>query len=831
MFISYSSLTILVIVSINHIPCLVDSRCIKIFSSKGTFESPIREDHNLQPLIEDANDDPSSEKSKNNNNKTTTDSTTHPSINQFKPIHCLYKFIGQKNERVVLNFTSFRLRGVEPECNREYVDIYAKFKPEDDIDSLIGQESSNGRFCSSVIPRRIISLHNMILLIIHSELRLPSSSNKQRVSLFEGKFEFIKTKSYDQIGPPIEGTACNHVIRSSERRDGEFQSITYPGVYSKGLDCSYQFIGNTKQRIRLEFLDLDLYSGGSHCPLDSVKVFDGLEETDPIIQAICGSHRSLIIFSTLENLLVTFVTLERESEVQNRGFSAYFEFSDNFVNPDFIGRGSDARHIRGSECDQRIVSSRASSGLVRSPGWGHHSNAICRYVFEGLQTSLDYERVVLRFRSFDLKGSSITTSNQQMSTNNNTNNSNININNNQSTTQQQINTTSDQCSDNYVRLYTAEQKPDQKQDPNDYDYSFCGTELPQTVESDAASLLMEYNSGTMENASFEAEYKFVVDFRIPGSQNGSGCDYVYKSDLMKTGTFNSPRHPSWYINDLNCTYKFITKPSEVLLIQFITFKMSSSYDETKILGYNEACHGQDRAEIYELNYGGAGESTGQLVTNYPNNQVNSPDQPLLSVRQSGSIGNMLVEQSLEIGTYCGITTPGPILSYMPMRINFITNKDRVHYGFWAIYNFHQISELKTNEFVTNCGGYITASQKLKTGNFTSPETYRPETYEKRNHICSWTIAARPSYRIALNFTRFQLEGSPYVRGCITASIRITTKRFGPPVELCGSWTPSTNLSSSHQFISDSEMLSITFISTKLASGSTGFSATWLEVRR
>lgn len=812
---SFSKISIILLVLTNlSLIDLNEAHCVREFYSKGSFESPSRnyrynnQDYHLQ---------------QNQTNSNATNETSKPKL--VKPIHCLYKFVGQEDERVMLNFTSFRMRGDEPECNREYVDMFVTFKSNDDIDTLIGKEPPTGRFCSHMIPRRLISLHNMIVLIIHSELSQPVNAARQQVSLFEGKFEFIQTKPYDQIGPPLRGTLCNHIIDSQEHREGEFQSITYPGVYVKGLACSYKFLGSPGQRVRLEFFDLDLYSGGPHCPLDSVKIYDGKEESAQLINTICGSHRSLIVFSSHENLLITFNTMVREFEIQNRGFSANFEFSDKFVQLDFI-EGPNAKHIRGSECDQRVVSSRQSTGLVRAPTSKHHTNAICRYIFEGLQSNFEYERVLLKFKNFNLKSSNAPANNNPgiTTTPNYINNSNNSNNNN----------TSDVCIDNYVRLYTAEQKLD----PNDYDYAFCGTDLPQPVESDAATLLMEYNSGSLDGL-FEAEYNFVVDYRIPGFQNGSGCNYIYRSDLIKSGSFNSPRYPSWYMNDLNCTYTFITKPNEALLIQFITFKTANSSNlefTDKVLGYNEVCQGHDRAEIYELqpiDHLSMSSSTSLTTLQYtataPNNNYNNNNLDDLSVAGKHQVGDI---HSL-IGTFCGATTPGPILSYKPMRINFITNSERVHYGFYAHYNFHLISELKTNEFVTNCGEQIITNQRLKSGSFQSPKTYQPEIYEKRNHICFWNITARPGYKIGLNFTNFMLEGNRSARGCITTSVRITTGRSVPPVEICGKWLgPSANSTPSlHQFVSETETLSVSFISTKLASGSVGFSATWLELRK
>lgn len=707
-----------------------EARCDKEFTFPGMFKAPNRIDRK-QSTGSDQNQD---------------------ALKNFKPIHCVYKFIGQADQRVSINITTSKLRGAEPECNNEYVDIYLKFNSTDAPETL---GAPDGRFCTTLLPRRLISLYNVLLLVLHSDYDSPMT--------ISGNHDFIDWKGTEQIGPPTPGTLCTHTINSSERRDGEFQSVTYPGIYTKGLKCSYRFVGLPGFRIRLEFLDLDMFSGGPHCPLDSIKVYDGATENDPIINTICGSHRSLIIFSTSHDMLLTMTTTIRDDDIYNRGFSTFFEFSDKFVDPSFI-QGHNAKHIRGSECDQRVITSRGSSGLIRAPDPGHHPNAICRYAFEGLQTSLEYERVALKFRKFDLR-SPISTG-----------------------------YSGEQCNDSYVRIYTAEQKPDQKHDPNDYDYAFCGDEIPQMVDSDAASMLMEYNSG-LAGGKFEAEYKFIVDYRIQGHQSGSGCDYDYRSEFMKSGTFNSPRHPSWYLNNVNCTYTFVTKPNEFLLIQFGTFKMAGTLPEN-VLAYNQLCKGHDSVQILEIS-------------------MDSNEQKILD--------------QTEIGTFCGVTTPGPIMSYRQMRINFRTNQEQVHYGFSATYNFYSIADLKSNEFVTNCGGQIFASQTLRSGTFTSPATYRPETYEKRNHICSWNITARPAHRISLTFSRFELEGSPNVRGCITASVRIVTGRSKLPVEICGLAVPING--TAHHFVSEAESLTVTFISTKHASGSNGFDATWSETKK
>lgn len=70
----------------------------------------------------------------------------------------------------------------------------------------------------------------------------------------------------------------------------------------------------------------------SSCPFDQVAAYDGLTTADPLIGIYCESKRNLIIYSSGENLLINFNTLERNLANENRGFSGWFEFSERFVN-------------------------------------------------------------------------------------------------------------------------------------------------------------------------------------------------------------------------------------------------------------------------------------------------------------------------------------------------------------------------------------------------------------------------------------------------------------------------------------------------------------------
>lgn len=62
-----------------------------------------------------------------------------------------------------------------------------------------------------------------------------------------------------------------------------------------------------------------------------MSIYDGPNSTSPLIGQYCGQQRNLVVYSTENYLYVTFDTLPRTANTQNRGFKGMFEFSESFV--------------------------------------------------------------------------------------------------------------------------------------------------------------------------------------------------------------------------------------------------------------------------------------------------------------------------------------------------------------------------------------------------------------------------------------------------------------------------------------------------------------------
>ncbi|XP_060525969.1 bone morphogenetic protein 1 isoform X2 [Cylas formicarius] len=472
-------------------------------------------------------------------------------------ISCVYTFLGGPGQRVQINFDSFKLRGAPPDCVHEYMDIYSEVT-QPDLGELVNSPFG-GRYCGSIRPRARVSMFRALAFSFHSD------KNSSIADLFSGRYAFINDSEYE-IGAPTGLGPCNFMVKGSVRHNGSIVSPTYPGAYPKNLYCSYQFLGAPNERVRLEFRDFDLFYGGQHCPFDYVRIYDGPDNASAIIGTYCGQQRNLVVYSSESSLFVTFVTLRRTANTQNRGFRGIFEFSNSFTKLDFISK-NDGEHIRGTECDQRIFSKKESSGFVFSPNYPfpYIPKLVCRYFIYGMQNAQYLERVRLEFVRFVIpKGKK------------------------------------GDCSDGYLKIYLKGQETMEAYDK--YDYELCGTEaVPATMVSDGPRLLMVFSSGDLMGRGFKANYTFETEYRIPGTAAPDGtCSFTYRSTSRKKGEFNSPRYPTNYPSYTNCTYTFLATDNEQVTLVFDNFKIRADNVNSTSGSYGLTSCQEDWLEVYNL---------------------------------------------------------------------------------------------------------------------------------------------------------------------------------------------------------------------------------------
>ncbi|XP_072386256.1 tolloid-like protein 1 isoform X2 [Diabrotica undecimpunctata] len=663
--------------------------------------------------------------------------------------NCVYTFLAGPGQRVQVTFISFNLRGRPPDgaavgdlpaCVHEYMDIYAEVlqpNPAELVNTPFG-----GRYCGAIRPRTRVSLYRAMALSYHTDKNVSTND------IFVGKYAFINDTEFE-VGTPLAGGPCNFLVKGAVKHTGSILTPTYPGAYPKALHCTYQFLGAPGERIRLEFRDFDLFFGGPHCPFDYVKVYDGPDNSSAVIGTYCGQQRNLVIYSSESSLLIAFVTLPRTANTQNRGFKGIFEFSNSFTKLDFIK--NDGEHIRGTECDQKILSKKESSGVVVSPNYPfpYMPKLVCRYFIYGMQDSQHLERVRLDFVMFEVpKGPK------------------------------------GDCSDGYLKIYLKGQETTDSYDK--FDYEMCGeNSKPTVVVSDGPRLVMVFSSGELMGRGFKANYTFETEYRIPGTAAPDGsCSFTYLSTSKKKGEFNSPRYPSNYPSDTNCTYLFLATNNEQVTLVFDNFKVRADSVNATIGSYGTTLCQEDWIEIF-------------------------------NVYRDGT--------ETKIGRYCQMSAPGPIESprgATGLKLVLHSDSEGVYSGFKARYSFETAKSI-----FGDCGGNVSSvdSGVISSPNF--PKDYEAPSKNQASKSCNWYITVRPKYKVLLVFEKFAIEGDPLSRGCPAAVFRLWNDVSSTPIELCG----EKGLNEKWQYVSTSNAMRFSFITADKAVGAQGFRAVWTEV--
>ncbi|XP_022288968.1 dorsal-ventral patterning tolloid-like protein 1 isoform X4 [Crassostrea virginica] len=491
------------------------------------------------------------------NKSGTFNSTSWPGLYPLNS-NCRYYFVGLHSERVELNITDFQLQGVYPQCQFDYLDIYADLSsldPEAQISSPL-----LGRFCGDrmdILPSRIISTTNVILISFHSD-------GHRSARGFYGSYRFIDASIYE-IGTKSPDHYCQFTIQSTYERRGQIVSPTYPGVYPDNLNCSYGLHGVAGERIQIVFNDFSLFHGGDYCPYDSLTVYDGGTRHAPVLGKFCGEHGPVTFFSSGAHLFIEFVTRagrigdasnQYDSSVDykfnRRGFNVSFTFRHDLVTIDNHPESQNIHHIRGTACDMRIISNSSRNGTIKSPGYPRDFpvNITCIYYIDGLYSQERLEKVKVKFTDFSIPGSM------------------------------------PECNYGYVAI-DEEGRPDARV----FKERYCGPYLPPDTSSKNSRLVLIFNTdNAREGRGFSALYEFIPDYGIPGENVEEGqCTYLYASKSDKSGTFNSPHHPLRYPDNTRCRYIFRPEPGERILISFYTFFLGTK---------DTACENNDYLEIF-----------------------------------------------------------------------------------------------------------------------------------------------------------------------------------------------------------------------------------------
>lgn len=715
-------------------------------------------------------------------------------------IQCIYTFIGEPRERVRLFFTSFQLAGTANHCESEYVDVYSEL--EDPTEDLLSA-NLDARYCGTVAPNVRISLHQVLVLVLHSRI----GRRRSDPFVLAGTFEFIPEAQFLPGIPFGSISGRGFLIESNGNLKGTILSPTYPGAYPSNFHCVYSLKGRQGERIRLYFRDFDVYFGGEHCPYDSLTIYDGDTNSEPILRKLCGLQQRLELFSFGTTLLLEFNTTEPPKN-DMRGFAIDYEFSTRFVDiVRLIGPQRRISHIRGSECDIRVRSNRESVHYIQSPNFPEMfpSNTTCTYVLDGLQSDQNLEKVILHFEAVAMAHPTVSYENKlSLSvgvTSTRASNTSKSV---------EHSTGNDECNSGaFVGIATTASSIKSaltNGEESAYDAILCDTltqeNNPSYVSQGPRIVLvfssMEQSHGISKISSthprgFRARVEFKTDFGIAGENIGGSnrCAFRFREPM---GSFNSPRYPANYPLDTECTYHISAHQQiagisdKQILLHFKQFALFE--DNTK-----EECN--DWLKIFDVFYESDGTETVRLQAKH-----------------------------------CWHIFPGPTISSFgahEMRVVFHSDGFGTANGFDAHYEIRdafeeEVPHLRKDK--RHCGELIQTNEGRTTGHFESPGY--PVKYGT-NKQCDWEIRVRPGHQVLLRPNAFNVEGQMTDEkiDCMSAVFRVhlDMQNRSRDLQLCGE-----NIQMIPPIVSPSNSIRMSFLtSPDKVNGLQGFNFSWTEV--
>ncbi|XP_034427678.1 cubilin [Hippoglossus hippoglossus] len=195
-----------------------------------------------------------------------------------------------------------------------------------------------------------------------------------------------------------------------------------------------------------------------------------------------------------------------------------------------------------------------------------------------------------------------------------------------------------------------------------------------------------------------------IKFKTDSSVSNHGFEAAYSSGLQgcgdtltsPSGTITSPGHPTNYPHGANCTWYISVSPGNLVRLSFESFNLE----------YHSNCN-FDYLEVYD---------------------------------------NGTVQSGTKIGRYCGRSVPPSITSTDSLlTLLFVTDSSLATEGFSASYVSINATTDCTETFTTT------------TGSFSSPNY---PNYYPNNRDCIFKITVQVNMQILMNFTNFELEGSP-----------------------------------------------------------------------
>lgn len=308
---------------------------------------------------------------------------------------------------------------------------------------------------------------------------------------------------------------------------------------------------------------------------------------------------------------------------------------------------------------------------------------------------------------------------------------------------------------------------------------FCGTRIDRpAILSTGSRMVLKYVSQHPNNQGFAASYEAICGGHL---------------NIINGNRIESPNYPQFYLPNKECIWRLSTATNSQVAIEFSTFDLEP--------------HINCRRDFVEVRDGDSFKS--RLIGKYCGNSL----PPILASTTNKMFIRFSSDASAQ-GRGFSATLYQEIneckLAEHGCEQNCINTLDG--YTCTCRLGYKLRSDMKTCEI--NCGGVISTTN----GTIESPSF--PHAYPA-NEECVWEIVSHDPYRIVLNFTHFELEGSQLVQEeCDYDSVRIASKypdgRMEQQAVYCSNILPPS-------ITSETSIMRITFKSDNVVQKS-GFSA-------
>ncbi|XP_069122184.1 cubilin-like [Argopecten irradians] len=522
---------------------------------------------------------------------------------------------------------------------------------------------------------------------------------------------------------------------------GTLTSANYPNNYPHNTECVWLITVEPSSNIRLTFNEFEL-EGSGNCPFDYVKIFDGPTLNNTMLMSHCGnSLPSPPSYTSSGNQML--VRMRTDSSVSHKGFNATY--------------------VTG--CGGTL--SAEQDGEIMSPNYprNYDTMANCSWLILADHST---DRITLTFTHMDTEFYS-------------------------------------SCIHDYISVYNG------NDDAAPLIGTYCGNTIPSPITSLGSAMFIRFASDQSVQAT---------GFRAVYTKSSSSCGGDFTAE---SGSFISPGYPNSYPISTECVWTISVAPGNRIMVSFSVFNLEDNptcnFDylelrETNVHGnligrycgtnlpsnltsYNglwmkfrsDDTSGPNAIGFlgqYSPVYGGEliGNSGRLASPRYPHQYPHNVDYTWtitvdsnmrirvvfsamdMEFRQTGCVYDYLLfrdgglADSPEIGRYCGLTVPNPVLTTTnQLRVEFHTDFAAAGQGF--LFDWQATNEVPPTNMppgvsttpIPGCGGDL-SPLAYQTMTVTSPGY--PDGYAD-NLDCVWHLTVQPGYVVWFNITDINLE--------------------------------------------------------------------------